>query len=109
MAMKEIAKVGKYRVSVDEKTGICLVSDGSGMSGGVHASIDITGSVRGMKACGYWGKNDRVRRAAGFQFNIDTRVISREADEIATKYCQCDACRELREKGAVAQVLTYTE
>ncbi len=93
---KKVAEVGNFFVEVDDKTGIALVGNGSGMRGGVHASIDKTGSVRGMKQQGYWRKDARTVRAGGFIFNIDTFIISDPADEVAAKYCQCEACRERR-------------
>lgn len=67
-------------------------SSGTGHS--VHASIDSTGSVQGMKKKGYWKHKDRIERTNGFIYNIDTLIISDELDQIAADHCLCRACRE---------------
>lgn len=36
----------------------------------IHPSIHCTGSVRGMKKLGYWGKNDRCVRCGQFIYNL---------------------------------------
>lgn len=33
-------------------------------------SIHITGSVKGMKKQGYWGKNDVIVRSGNYYYNI---------------------------------------
>lgn len=95
--IKEIKTyVGLYR---DDRTGIAWVVDGStGIGHSCHANIDASGSVRGMKQLGYWGKKDRVRRSNGCKYNIDTFVVSDEFDKIAAEYCNCEACLERRAK-----------
>lgn len=63
----------------DRKSGIAWIEDGStGLGHSCHANIDATGSVRGMKALGYWGKEDRTVRSHGFIYNIDTFVVDEE-------------------------------
>lgn len=36
----------------------------------IHPSIHYTGSVRGMKKLGYWGKNDRCVRCGQYIYNL---------------------------------------
>lgn len=74
----------------DDRAGIAWVEDGStGMGHSAHPNIDATGSVRGMKNLGYWGKDDRTVRSHGWIYNIDHCVVTDELDEIARKNCQC--------------------
>lgn len=83
----------------DPKSGIAWVKDYStGMGHSCHANIDATGSARGMKKLGYWGKNDRTVKSHGFIYNIDTFVVDKKDpyDMLAAKYCQCKACVERR-------------
>ncbi len=35
-----------------------------------HPSIHCTGSVRGMKKLGYWGKNDKCVRCGQYIYNL---------------------------------------
>lgn len=35
-----------------------------------HPSIHYTGSVRGMKKLGFWGKNDRCVRCGQYIYNL---------------------------------------
>ena len=100
MAKQFIREVKPYaKLYRDDRTGIAWVQDGSSGCGfSVHSNIDASGSVRGMKQLGYWGKKDRVRRSNGFNYNIDTFVVSDELDEIAAEYCNCEACLERRAK-----------
>lgn len=39
-----------------------------------YASIDATGSVRGMKKLGFWGKKDTCIRCGKYIYNVDRRV-----------------------------------
>lgn len=57
--MREIEKhINLYR---DDKSGIAWIEDGTTGTGvSVHPNIDSSGSVRGMKDRGYWGKKDRT-------------------------------------------------
>ena len=74
----------------DRKTGIAWIEDHSaGIGHSAHPNISVTGSIRGMKALGYWQKDDRVVRSHGFYYNIDHCVISTEYDRIASQYCKC--------------------
>lgn len=83
----------------DRKNGIAWIKDGAtGLGYSCHANIDATGSVRGMKKLGYWGKNDRTVRSHGFIYNIDTFVVD-EADPydvLAAEECQCTSCIKRR-------------
>ena len=98
MARKVVYEIEPHKtLCIDDKTGIAWVEDGTtGMSYSCHASIDKTGSIRGMKNMGYWGKKDRTAQAHGFIFNIDTLWINSEYDKIAADNCQCAACVERR-------------
>lgn len=40
----------------------------------VHPSIHYTGSVRGMKKLGYWGKHDRCVRCGQYIYNLSLFV-----------------------------------
>ena len=105
MAKQFLRDVGEFkRLYIDSRTGIAWIADGStGMCISVHPNIDITGSVRGMKNLGYWGKKDRTVRCNGFIYNIDHRSLSFEDDspygkleKIVLDECCCDACSERR-------------
>lgn len=39
-----------------------------------HPSIHCTGSVRGMKKLGLWGKNDRCVRCGQFIYNMSVYI-----------------------------------
>jgi hypothetical protein len=92
-------RVGKVLVKVirpyvklyrDSKTGIAWVEDGTTGSGhSCHPNIFSTGSVRGMKQRGYWGKGDRTVRSHGWIYNIDHVLVSGDLDKIACEYCNC--------------------
>ena len=75
----------------DPRTGIAWVEDGTaGIGHSCHPNISSSGSVRGMKDRGYWGKNDRTVRSHGFIYNIDHVVTSSDMDEVARQHCRCD-------------------
>ena len=38
-----------------------------------YASIDATGSVRGMKKLGFWGKHDVCIRCGKYIYNVNRR------------------------------------
>lgn len=83
----------------DRKNGIAWIKDGAtGLGYSCHANIDATGSVRGMKKLGYWGKNDRTVKSHGFIYNIDTFVVDEgnPYDVLAVEECQCASCIERR-------------
>ena len=57
---------------IDDKTGVAWIENGStGMGHSVHPNIDDSGSVKGMKQCGYWNKEDKTTIQLN-GFNIDT-------------------------------------
>lgn len=76
----------------DERTGIAWIEDGSvGLGYSLHPNIDATGSIRGMRDRGYWGKKDRCVRSHGFIYNID-RYVSEDKPEInewLLRHCRC--------------------
>ncbi|WP_286080839.1 hypothetical protein [Parablautia intestinalis] len=41
----------------------------------IHPSIHYTGSVRGMKKLGYWGKNDVCVRSGAYIYNLSITFI----------------------------------
>jgi hypothetical protein len=97
--MKRLIKEVKpyTNLYIDDNTGIAWIEDGStGTGHSVHPNIDVTGSVRGMKDRGYWGKNDKVVRSHGWQYNISKFVASDELDNIVADYCQCEECKKRR-------------
>ena len=72
------------------RTGIAWVEYGStGMRYSPHPNISATGSVRGMKQCGYWGKNDRTVRTHGFIYNIDHAITGDPFSQAALTSCSC--------------------
>lgn len=86
-----------HRLFIDDATGIAWVEDTSaGISHSAHPNISATGSVRGMRDRGYWGRKDRVVRSHGWYYNIDHLVCSDPLDEVAARACQCEAHRECR-------------
>lgn len=84
-----------------DRHGLAYIEDPiTGFSHGAHPNIDETGSVRGMKKLGYWGKKDRTVRSKGYIYNIDIVAVHDELDERAAKHCRCEACRERRQEQA---------
>ena len=75
---------------LDSRTGIAWVEDGS--SGAIHSAhpnIDVSGSIRGMKALGCWGQKDKCVRSHGSIYNIDRLVTDTEYDKVAHQHCHC--------------------
>lgn len=100
MAKQFIKEVKPYaKLYKDTNTGIAWIEDGStGCGHSCHANIDSSGSVRGMKSLGYWGKEDRTIRSHGFIYNIDSFVVDKEneLDLIVAEHCTCQGCLERR-------------
>lgn len=96
MAKKILKKINEHAILYrDDRTGIAWIEDGStGLGYSCHANISDTGSIRGMKDRGYWGKKDRCVRTHGFIYNIDTMVVSSDFDKIVAQNCRCEACVE---------------
>ena len=98
--VREIAEyITLYR---DTNSGIAWIEDGTtGCAVSVHANIDASGSVRGMKDRGYWGKKDRTVRSHGYIYNIDKFVCDKnnELEMIVADECMCAACQERRARG----------
>jgi len=83
----------------DDKTGIAWIEDSStGLGHSVHPNIDESGSVRGMKERGYWGKDDKIVKSHGWQYNTSRFVVSDELDKISADYCMCEECKKRRER-----------
>ena len=72
------------------RTGIAWVEDGStGMRYSAHPNISDTGSVRGMKSRGYWGKDDKTVRTHGFIYNISHALAGDPFSQAALSACSC--------------------
>lgn len=83
----------------DDTSGLAWISDGRiGTEHSVHPSIHRTGSVRGMKSLGYWGKKDKVVRSHGWIFNISIFTCDEDNkyDLIVANECKCECCVERR-------------
>lgn len=84
----------------DDRSGIAWIEDGTtGLGISIHASISDSGSVRGMKNCGYWRKFDRTIRNHGFIYNIDTLSYDKNnalERMLVSAECKCAACIERR-------------
>lgn len=88
----------------DDKTGIAWIEDGyTGCGISIHPNIDASGSVKGMKNLGYWGKEDRTVRSHGFIYNIDHVSFSWSMDKdnpyhdlelLVLNECECKGCLE---------------
>lgn len=82
----------------DSKNGIAWVCDtSSGMCYSAHPNIMQSGSVRGMKALGYWDKSDKVVESHGYKHNISKLVISDTWDKVVAAHCQCSECKKQHE------------
>lgn len=97
---KKVKKLDDYTTLLrDDRTGIAKIQDGRlGFAHSIHANISSSGSVRGMRDRGYWGKKDRAVRAGSFTYNIDSLVSddNPEYDKILKAECRCAACLERR-------------
>lgn len=98
---KLIRQINEYQALYrDTSNGIAWIEDGdTGCAISVHANIDASGSVRGMKQLGYWKKDARTVRSHGFIYNIDTLVYDdkNELEKLLADYeCKCAACIERR-------------
>lgn len=84
----------------DTTNGLAWIEDTStGCNISIHANIDASGSVRGMKNLGYWQKNARTIRSHGYIYNIDSLVVNQNDDAeklLADSACKCIACCERR-------------
>jgi hypothetical protein len=91
MAKQLIAQLGPHqKLYRYDGTGIAVVEDTSTGSGhSAHPNISATGSVRGMKARGFWGKHDRCVRSGSWVYNVSRCLITDKYDRIAAEHCQC--------------------
>lgn len=91
---KHIKQIEEYiDLYIDNKTGIVWVENGStGNRHSAHPNIDASGSIKGMKSRGYWGKDDITVTSNGFIYNISKMVITDEYDQIAKDHCKCSGC-----------------
>lgn len=79
--------VALYR---DPRSGIAWVENGhDGCGYSAHPNIDASGSIRGMKASGHWGKHDRVVRSHSFLYSIDIAVGIARPSLLAAKHSRC--------------------
>ena len=98
---KLIRQINEYQALYrDTSNGIAWIEDGSTGTGiSIHSSIDSSGSIRGMKNCGYWRKSDRTIRNHGFIYNIDTLSYDKNnalERMLVSAECKCAACIERR-------------
>lgn len=98
--LEYVKHIGDYKdLYRNTNTGIAFINDGStGLRHSCHSNIDASGSIRGMKERGFWGKKDRCIKCNGFIYNIDTLVIHDDLDRIASENCMCQACKARRLK-----------
>lgn len=92
---KQLIEVIQPNVEVYQNpmTGIAWVKDGrNGLSYSCHPNIHKTGSVKGMKARGYWDPDDEVVSSNGFKYNTSHFIVSDGLDSIAANYCECRQC-----------------
>ena len=85
----------------DSRTGIAWIEDGhTGTGVSVHANIDATGSVRGMRDRGYWGRDDRTVKSHGWIYNLDTFLCDpkNSLEVIVADHCRCEGCQERQNK-----------
>lgn len=54
-----------------------------------HPNISDSGSVRGMKERGYWGKHDTTVRTHGFIYNISQALAVDPLSKVALNACSC--------------------
>lgn len=98
MKQKVVKKIDEetliYR---DERTGMAFAKK-RGENFSIHPNIHKSGSVKGMKKLGFWGKKDRVVRVGDFSYNTDIIVFDyadsklRELEEEIAKHCLCVGC-----------------
>lgn len=75
----------------DPKTGIAWIEDGTSGTGlSAHPNISATGSIRGMRDRGWWGKTDRTVKSHGWIYNID-KVAGGDSpdDKLVRNACDC--------------------
>lgn len=95
--MKQLVKkINKFAdLYRDDKNGIAWIEDHStGLGVSVHPNIAASGSVSGMKALGYWGKDDRTVKSHGFIYNIDRLAYNphNSLEATVSQYCMCKGC-----------------
>ena len=107
MSKRLIKNVEEYvNLYIDDATGIAWIENGKTGSGhSCHPNIDKTGSVRGMKKLGFWGKNDMIVRSNGYQYNVTRLVVGDKYDEIVAYHCKCEGCRIRRNINATKYIL----
>lgn len=97
-----IREVGPYaKLYRDNLNGIAWIEDrATGLGFSAHPNIDASGSVKGMKQLGYWGKKDRTIKSHGYIYNIDQWGYEDEDKytKICCDECRCQACIERRAK-----------
>lgn len=99
MIVKEKELDGCHTLYRDSNNGLAWVSDtSSGMCYSAHPNIMRSGSVKGMKALGYWGKHDKVIESHGYKYNISRLVVSDTWDKVAADHCHCSECMNRRKK-----------
>lgn len=71
-------------VKFHHKNGVVMIENNTvGCGHSCHPNIDASGSVKGMKNLGYWGKEDETVKAGGFIYNLSSVVITNPLDLLA--------------------------
>lgn len=85
----------------DDLNGIAWIENrNAGIGISVHPNIDVSGSVEGMIARGYWRKEDRIVESHGWLYNIDRFSCwpDDKLEQMVARECRCQACIERRNK-----------
>lgn len=61
----------------------CIENGSVGIGHTAHSNIDVTGSIKGMKSKGFWGKHDLIVKERGFYYNMSMVVIGDDLDALA--------------------------
>lgn len=77
----------------DTSSGLAWIEDNElGMYRSCHPNIDASGSVKGMKRLGYWGKDDKTVRTNGFIYNISRFSPDDKYNDVLAIACECECC-----------------
>ena len=89
-----IKSFGNATLYRNDRTGIAWIIDPSTGVHLCHPNIYRTGSVKGMKEKGIWGKRDKTEKCGDYIFNISHMICTDKYDEIVANECMCKCCIE---------------